>query len=189
MDVNVILYDDFETMDAFLPVSILGCLPGEFHINYLSMGGDIVNSSQGVKVWTEFLEPEQIKGVVLVPGGKGARRVLHRDQKLLEYLKRAMERADTCLMVGNSSTMLAQTGLLYRRLVADCHVDENWKRMFTAEVKWTSGVRWISDGKYYSCSSDGAASDMILGYIADSLDVDMAGYAAEKLGLLWEEEE
>ena len=45
-----------ETMDAFVPVSILGKLPEHFYMNYLSASGGIINSSQDVKVWTEPLE-------------------------------------------------------------------------------------------------------------------------------------
>jgi putative intracellular protease/amidase len=189
MYVNLILYDDFEEMDAFVPVSIFGCLRDEFSIRYLSMTGDVVNGSQGAKIWTDYLIPEEISGIVLIPGGKGARRLLARDQRFLECLKRTMEKAETCLMVGNSSTLLAQTGLLYRRLVAECPLDENWKRMFTAEVRWMQKVPWVSDGKYYSCASSASAVKMTLGYIADTLDVDLAEMAAKKLGFFWELEE
>lgn len=189
MYVNIILYDDFEAMDAFVPASIFGCLPEEFHIRYLSMTGDVVNSSQGAKIWTDYLIPEEIDGIVLIPGGKGTRRLLSRDQRFLNCLKKTMEHAESCLMVGNSSTLLAQTGLLFRRLVADCHLDENWKRMFTAQVKWVSDVSWISDGKYYSCTSSAASVKMIIGYIADTLDVSLAEKAADKLGFFWNPEE
>lgn len=48
MNANVLLYDDFETLDAFGPVNILGQIPEHFHINYLSRTGDIINSSQGL---------------------------------------------------------------------------------------------------------------------------------------------
>ena len=32
MNVNVILFDDFETMDAFGPVELFGKLPQHFHV-------------------------------------------------------------------------------------------------------------------------------------------------------------
>lgn len=41
MNVNIFLYDDFETLDAFAPVSVFGQRPDYFHINYVSMYGDI----------------------------------------------------------------------------------------------------------------------------------------------------
>lgn len=189
MDVNVILYDDFEAVDAFVPAGIFGCIPEEFHVRYLSMSGDVVNSMEGAKVWTDYLIPKEIDGIVLLPGGKGARRLLHRDERFQLCLKKAVEHADSCLMVGNSSILLAQTGLLYRRMAAECHLDENWKRMFTAQVTWVDQVPWISDGKYYSCATSAAAARMTLGYLADSFDVSMAERAAQKLGFYWNPDE
>jgi putative intracellular protease/amidase len=55
MNVNIILFDDFETLDAFGAAQIFGKAPEHFHINYFSMNGGIVNSVQGVKVWTDEL--------------------------------------------------------------------------------------------------------------------------------------
>ena len=72
MEVNVLLFDDFETMDAFGPADILSCEKEGLHVNYLSLAGNMVNSMQGVKVWTEPLNPEQLKGILIVPGGRGA---------------------------------------------------------------------------------------------------------------------
>ena len=65
MNVNIFLYDDFETLDAFAPVSVFGQRPDYFHINYVSMYGDIVNSSQGVKVWTEAASEVLLKDCLL----------------------------------------------------------------------------------------------------------------------------
>ena len=55
MYVNIVLFDDFETLDAFGPAEVFGKLPEEFHIRYLSVSGDVINSVHGVKVWTDFL--------------------------------------------------------------------------------------------------------------------------------------
>ena len=39
MYVNIVLFDDFETLDAFGPAEVFGKLPEEFHIRYLSVSG------------------------------------------------------------------------------------------------------------------------------------------------------
>lgn len=83
MDVNIVLFDDFETLDAFGPAEVFGKLPEHFHLRYLSVSGDVINSTQGGKVWTDFLIPEEIEGILLVPGGKGARRLLWKDERTL----------------------------------------------------------------------------------------------------------
>ena len=48
------------------PADILSCEKEGLHVNYLSLAGNMVNSMQGVKVWTEPLNPEQLKGILIV---------------------------------------------------------------------------------------------------------------------------
>ena len=86
MKVNIILFDDFETLDAFGPAQIFGKLPEYFSINYLSVNGGIVNSTQGVKVWTEELEPDQIQDIVVIPGGRGAKKLLYLEKDILSLI-------------------------------------------------------------------------------------------------------
>lgn len=186
MDVNMVLFDDFEAMDVFGPAEILGKLQKYFHIRYLSVSGDVINSVQGAKIWTDFLIPEEIEGILLIPGGKGARRLLWQDERTLNLVKRAAENADTCMMVGNGSAILAQTGLLYRRKLADCPLDKNWNRMFTAGIERIEGARVAADGKYYSCSSTAAGLDMTLWMVADQIDIDVAAEAARQMGYAWD---
>ena len=88
----------------------------------------------------------------------------------------------------NASSILAQTGLLYHRQIADYPGDQNWKRMFTAEIRRAEGVNWISDGKFYSCSSTMAGFDMALGVISDMVDIELAVRIAEMLGYEWNQE-
>lgn len=188
MNVNIILFDDFETIDAFGPAQIFGKAQEYFHMNYLSINGGIVNSSQGVKVWTDELEAEKIRGILVIPGGKGAKRLLHLEKEMLDAVKKAAEMADLCLMVANGSALLSQTGLLYRRKIADYAYDENWKRMFTAGISRIPGIRWMADGKYYSCSDSISSLDMVLSVVADTVDIDVAVKIAADLGYEWDSE-
>lgn len=189
MNVNFLLYDDFDTMDLAGLCAVFGKLPGEFHLNYLSMNGDIINSMQGVKIWTEPLEPEKLVGIFAVPGGRGARRLIHHEEILIDTLKKCVSRSDACLMVSNASGIFAQTGLLYHRNVATCTGDDNWKRMFTAAISWIPDVSWVADGKFYSCKNSLSAVDMALGMVADLVDVDAAEKVASELEYEWELDE
>lgn len=189
MNVNILLYDDFNTMDLAAPVAVFGKMPGEFRLNYLSIAGDVVNSMQGLKVWTEPLNAEEIDGIFLLPGGKGARRLIHHQERYVQDLKKCVARADACLMVANASGILAQTGLLYHRSVASYEGDANWKRMFTAAINWLTGPSWVADGKFYSCKNSITSMDMTLGLVADVVDLDAAEKIAAGLGYQWELDE
>lgn len=188
MNVNIILFDDFETMDAFGPAQIFGMVPEYFHMNYLSVNGGIINSSQGVKVWTEILNPGEIQGIVVIPGGRGANKLFHLEPDTLKLIKKAVQATDYCLMIANGSAIMAQTGLLFHRQVADYPYNTNWKRMFSAEIIRLPDIRWTADGKFYSSSSTVAGLDMTLSLLADLADLTVAIQAAQKLGYTWDYE-
>lgn len=186
MVVNVFLFDDFEAMDVFGPVQIFGTVPEQFYIRFISLRGGMITGKQGVKIWTEPLNPIEIEDIFLIPGGKGVRSFLHTEgDKGRQALKQAVEEAEFCMMVQNASAMLTRTGLLFHRQVTDYDYDENWKRMFTVGINYINGEDWISDGKYYSSSTTMAAMDMTLGLIGDMLDIDIAEKIAKEIGYLW----
>lgn len=186
MEVYIFLYDDFETMDAFGVADILGRVTGHFHMNYVSVTGNMVNSMQGVKIWTEPVDPETIGGVVVIPGGKGARRLLFQDEQTLNTVKTMVERAEYCILVANGSALPAQTGALFRRKVADCKMDENWKRMFTAGISVISGSSWVVDGKFYSSSDTITGLACALTLVSDLVDLELAEQIAEEIGYAWD---
>ena len=69
-DIITVLYDDFETLDVFGPVEVLGTLADRFHVVFTSGNGGIVRSSQNVPVLTvPFGEPDAQKYILLIPGG------------------------------------------------------------------------------------------------------------------------
>lgn len=182
MEVNIILFDDFDSLDSFGVADVFGRAAEHFHINYLSVSGNIVNSMQGVKVWTEPLCTAEIRDIVVIPGGNGARRLLFQDAGAVEEIKKAVGKAQTCLMVGSGAAVLAQTGLLYRRKIADCKMDHNWRRLFMGGVSILEDVIWVADGKFYSSSNSMTGIDMALGVVADLVDIDLAYHIAEQIG-------
>lgn len=189
MEVNILLFDDFDTMDAFGAAEVFGRVPEHFHVNYVSLTGNIVNSMQGVKVWTEPIEPDEIQGMLVIPGGRGARRLLFQDSESLRLIKRMVERAEICMMVANGSAIPSQTGALFRRKIADCKLDANWKRMFMAGVSIVEGAGTVVDGKFCSASSSINGIAMALSLVADRADYDAACRIAEQIGYDWDAED
>lgn len=189
MKVNIFLFDDFDTMDAFAPAEVFGRLPEQFHLEYYSMKGEFVSSMQGVKVWTDYIDENLSGDVLIIPGGKGARRMIRDDNKLCSILKKVVDHHSFCVMVGSGISLLSQTGVLYRRRVCDYVMDQNWNRMFTAGIYRNAQVKWAADGKYYSAVSSVAALDMCLNVLADLTDLDLAVRIAKELGYEWDPDE
>ena len=53
MVVNVFLFDDFEVMDAFGPVEILGRVPEHFYVRFISLRGGLITGKQEIKFLLE----------------------------------------------------------------------------------------------------------------------------------------
>ena len=166
MVVNVFLFDDFEVMDAFGPVEILGRVPEHFYVRFISLRGGLITGKQEIKIWTEPLNPVEIEDIFLIPGGTGVKSFLHMEgENGQQLLKQAVEEASFCMMVQNASALLARTGLLFHRQVADYAYDENWKRMFTVGIDYIDGEKWISDGKYVGGAVMITVAGLIISYL------------------------
>lgn len=55
MKVGVLLFENFETLDVFGPVEILGRLTEEYQIYYYSLVGGLVTNQHGIKIMSERL--------------------------------------------------------------------------------------------------------------------------------------
>ena len=109
MKIVLLLFSQFETLDAFGPAEVLGRLPG-CQIVCASVQGGICRSAQGVPVMTVPLSEAEGE-VLLLPGGMGTR-PLAEDQNFLDILARQGAKAQYCLSVCTGSALLARCGLL-----------------------------------------------------------------------------
>ncbi len=182
MNIQIVLYDDFNMTDAFGTASVFTEIPGSFYVTFCSVKGGIINGNGGIKVWTEYLLWEEVEDIIIIPGGKGVEKLLTTDMDAVNTIKKAVEESDRCLMVGNGAEIIASTGLLFHRNIADYIGEDKRKQIYTAGIKKIPDVRWIVDGKYYSSSNSINGIAMALGVAAEVTDVDIAQKAADRLG-------
>lgn len=109
MQADIVLFDDFETLDVFGPAEIFGRSP-HYTLNYCSLSGGVITSSQGAQIITTVFEPEKT-ALMLVPGGQGTRRLVS-DEGMLAALRTAAQHAQWCLSVCTGSALLAAAGVL-----------------------------------------------------------------------------
>ncbi|TCK83389.1 type 1 glutamine amidotransferase family protein [Albibacterium bauzanense] len=75
MNVGVLLFEDFETLDVFGPVEILGRLKDFYTITFYSLYGGLIKNSHNVSILTEKLErADKRVEIFLIPGGLGTRK-------------------------------------------------------------------------------------------------------------------
>ncbi len=110
MDVNIFLFDGFETLDAFGPVEILGKID-DYTLKYYSINGGVIASAQGTQIITEKVEYTSKDGILVIPGGKGTRTLVN-DSLFIQALKETIEISSYCLSICTGSALVAKTGLL-----------------------------------------------------------------------------
>ena len=108
---NIVLFDGFETLDAFGPAEIIGKISAVYQLGYFSPTGGIITSSQNVQVETRAFSALDTNGVLLIPGGLGTRELVD-DMEYIAQLATLARRAPYVLTVCTGSALLARTGLL-----------------------------------------------------------------------------
>lgn len=182
MQADIVLFDDFETLDVFGPAEIFGRSP-HYTLNYCSLSGGVITSSQGAQIITTVFEPEKT-ALMLVPGGQGTRRLVS-DEGMLAALRTAAQHAQWCLSVCTGSALLAAAGVLDGRQATSNKRAWQWVTSLSAQVNWVKKARWCADGRFYTSSGVSAGTDMALAFIADSHGETAAEEIAQHIEYRW----
>ncbi|MDR1461433.1 MAG: DJ-1/PfpI family protein [Campylobacteraceae bacterium] len=182
MNVGVLLFDDFETLDAFGPVEVFGKVD-EFDLHYISLRGGIVKSAGEMKIYT-ISAKEIYFDVVLIPGGKGTR-VLVDDENFIRNLFEICNKSHYCLSVCTGSALLAKTGLLDGKEATTNKKAFEWVASQNSHVSWVKSARWTVSGKFYTSSGVSAGIDMALGFVADIFGIQKAMQIAKHIEYVW----
>jgi len=187
MNVAILLFDGFETLDVFGPVEIFGRIKDRFRINFYSLRGDMIKNEHGISIATQKLE-EITDGVdiFLIPGGPGTRKELDNVQ-LIETIKKISDISKYVLTVCTGSALLAKTGLLNGLKATSNKKAFDWVTKSNDAVEWIREARWTVDEKYYTSSGVSAGMDMSFGFLCDLFGVDFARKIAFEMEYQWQE--
>jgi len=186
-DIIVLLYPEFETLDVFGPVEVLGLPPESFRIQFYSPDGGVVTSSQQVPVVTRPLSAlESEDYVLLIPGGSGIFPLIS-NEPFIAALRTLAAKATFVLTVCTGSFLLARTGLL------DGKRATSNKRLFSITKKfpgvdWIKKSRWVKDGSMYTSSGVSAGIDMALGFVSDRIGYETATEVGRIIEYEWHED-
>ena len=183
MNVNILLFEDFETLDAFGPVEILGKID-DYKLKYYSFNGGVIVSAQGTSILTEKIESASKEGILVIPGGKGTRTLVN-DKSFIQVLKDTAEVSTYCLSICTGSALIAMTGLLNNKKATSSKKAFDWVTSINPDVNWIKNARWVVDGKYYTSSGVSAGIDMALGFIRDRFSEQKAIDIATHIEYIW----
>ena len=183
MNVNCILFDDFETLDLFGPVEVFGKI-SKWKINYFSYTGGIIKNKDNVQLVTENIDKIDSLDILLIPGGMGTR-TLVKDIEFINKIKEIAEKSSWCLTVCTGSALLAKTGLLDNVEATSNKTAFEWVKSLNENVKWNRKARWVVDDKFYTSSGVSAGIDMSIGFICDRFGEEVAKNTAKIIEYEW----
>lgn len=182
---NILLFEDFEILDAMGPVEMLARTPGgAFSVCCVSAEGGPVRSLQGPAVDTLPFSQMNRGGDLLIPGGSGHRPLLH-NAAYLDTLRALVEDAPRVLTVCTGAVLLAATGALDGRNATSNKQLFSWAEETRPAVHWKRKARWVVDGKFHTASGVSAGMDMALDYIAGLLSIEAAEQTATFTEYVW----
>ncbi|HEY1406335.1 MAG TPA: DJ-1/PfpI family protein, partial [Spirochaetota bacterium] len=180
--------DDYETLDLFGPIEVLGRLQNEFNPQFYSQNGGTIMSSHQVPVVTKpFREINFSSYVLLVPGGLGTRNFV-KDKSFIRDLKTIAENAEYILTVCTGSILLSKTGMLDGRRATSNKRAFMWTGKESSDVQWIKKARWVRSGNIYTSSGVSAGIDMTLGFVSDLLGRDVAVQQSREMEYDWKDD-
>lgn len=187
--VSVLLFPDFETLDVFGPVEILGRLKDRFKVNFYSEAGGMISNEHGVSIATFPLESLLEEGtyIFLIPGGHGTRKEVS-NSRLIELIQLIYKKSQFIFTVCTGSGLLAKTGLLDGRKATSNKKAFDWAMSQGPAVHWNRKARWTIDGNIYTSAGVSAGMDMTLGFLSDTIDIDFARKVAYQIEYDWQED-
>ena len=159
---GLLLFDDFEVLDACGPLEIWGNLKSKVRVVTVAATKGPVASAQGPALVAEFDYADCPKlDMLLVPGGVGAFQNL-KDEPTLQFLRKRAAEAKLTMSVCNGASLLAAAGLLEGRPAT---TNKSYWKQSTApgpNVRWVRQARWVDDGNMVTSSGVSAGIDMTL---------------------------
>jgi putative intracellular protease/amidase len=188
MNLAVLLFDDFETLDVFGPVEIFGRLKDHFQISFYAQKAGLVNNRHGVSIMAKGLDDLTAgPDLFLIPGGFGTRKEVE-NIPFINRIRMVSESASHVLTVCTGTALLARTGLLDGRRATTNKRAFAWVKSQGEKVEWVPKARWVVDGKYYTSSGVSAGMDMAIGFLFDLLGSDIARKTAFEIEYRWQED-
>ena len=185
MNISVLLFEDFETLDVFGPVEIFGRLKGHYKVSFCSMPGGLIKNAHGISMVTEKIEDVKYAiDVLIIPGGHGTRVEIN-NSLFIDKIREVASLSKFVLTVCTGSALLAKTGLLDTRMATSNKKAFDWVITQGEKVNWIRKARWTKDGKFYTSAGVSAGMDMSLGFLADIHGIDFARKVAFEIEYNW----
>jgi transcriptional regulator GlxA family with amidase domain len=186
--VLIVLFDGVQSLDVTGPLEVFAAARADgggraYQVRTASLGGAQVRTTSGLAITPDgdlrdLGGPGQSAGLLIVPGGEGARR---RPPELVAWLREHAAEAGRVASVCTGAFLLAEAGLLDGR-----RVTTHWSRCDALRDQYPA-VRvdpepiFVKDGRIATSAGITAGIDLALALVEDDLGRDAALAVARQL--------
>ena len=185
MRLGILLYEDFEILDAYGPAEMFGSLGKDCELVIVAEKAGNVKSYQGPRFVADYgLDDCPHLDLLLVPGGFGTLPQLE-NEKLVAWIQDRARTTDITMSVCSGSSLLAKAGLLDENRAT---TNKQFYTMLTApfpDVEWVPVARWVDSDHIVTSSGVSAGCDMALAVIARLFGEERANQIAELTEYNW----
>lgn len=181
---DIVLFEDFDMLDVFGPAEVISNLPDLYNIRFISQSGGIIQTNSCTRIDTIPFTKAENPYAVLIPGGRGTRTLVH-DKEFINQLEMILKKPQFILTVCTGSALLAKTSLLDNKKASTNKNAYEWVCSQNSNVHWQRHARWSVDGNIYSSAGVSAGIDMILGFISDIHNQELAVNIAQHIEYVW----
>jgi putative intracellular protease/amidase len=183
--VGMIVYDGFELLDTFGPLTVFGVLNEHVEIVMVGQHPGAVKSSCGpATLIDKTFEELDYVDILLVPGGMGCLTEIE-NKPLLDYIQKVGEKAQYVGTICTGAAIVAKTSLLDGKRATTNKVSFGWVAAQNENIEWIKEARWVEDGKYWTSSGVSAGTDMAIAMLAHIFGEQAATIAADMAEYEW----
>jgi transcriptional regulator GlxA family with amidase domain len=178
MEIAILIFDKLAALDAVGPYEVMRNVPGWDVRTVAKQKGEVRTEDGTLALVADYpLEQVSAPDLVLVPGGKGTRPLMH-DEELLQWLREVDRTTKWTTSVCTGSLLLGAAGLLEgKRATSNWLLLEALRRFGADPV----GGRFVEDGKTVTAAGVTAGIDMALHLVAREAGPEIA--QAVQLGI------
>jgi transcriptional regulator GlxA family with amidase domain len=178
MDIAILIFDKLAALDAVGPYEVMRNVPGWEVRTVAKEKGEVRTEDGSLALVADYsLEEVGAPGLLLVPGGKGTRALMH-DEALLSWLREVDRSTRWTTSVCTGSLLLGAAGLLEGKRATSNWLLLDVLRQFGADPV---GGRFVEDGKIVTAAGVTAGIDMALHLVAKEAGKEVA--QAVQLGI------
>ncbi len=185
MRLGVVLYPDFELLDAYGPLEMFGCIGPELDILVIGEQAGPAKSSAGPQTLAEYnFDTAPQLDLLLLPGGVGTIAELE-NEHLLNFLRTRCPTHSINMSVCSGSALFAKAGLLDGLKATSNKMFFSLATSQSDKVQWEEAARWVDAGQYVTSSGVSAGTDMSLAVISRLFGPDKAEEVARFTEYQW----